>query len=227
MSEMLENKETLGRFQNVVDRLASACVRAGRQGDAADLIAVSKTYDAAHIRPVLEAGHRAFGENRVQEAKDKWPELKHEYEGVELHLIGPLQTNKVKDALGLFDVIQTLDREKLARAFVKARAQGASLPSFYVQVNTGCEPQKAGQLPDAVDGFLKMCREECQLNVVGLMCIPPVGEPAGPHFDLLAHIAARNGLSQLSMGMSGDFETAVAHGATAVRVGSAIFGQRG
>ena len=227
MSETVENKETLERFQNVLGRIASACSTAGRDAYAAELIAVSKTYHGDHIRPVLREGHKAFGENRVQEAKEKWPALKAEFDGIKLHLIGPLQTNKVKDALGLFDVIQTLDREKLARAFVKAREQGASLPDFYVQVNTGAEPQKAGQLPEAVDAFLEMCREDCKLNVVGLMCIPPVGEPASDHFDLLREIAQRNGLERLSMGMSGDFETAIAHGATAVRVGSAIFGSRG
>ena len=226
MSEMVENKETVARFQDVRGRISSACLLAGREADAVELIAVSKTYSADHIRPVLKEGHRAFGENRVQEAKEKWPTLKQEFDDIELHLIGPLQTNKVKDALGLFDVIQTLDREKLARAFVKAREQGAKLPAFYVQVNTGCEPQKARQLPQQVDGFLEMCRADCHLNVVGLMCIPPVGEHAADHFDMLRDIARRNGIAQLSMGMSGDFETAIAHGATAVRVGSAIFGSR-
>lgn len=226
MSEMVENKETLERFNVVLSRITAACSLAGREIQAVDLIAVSKTYGADHILPVLDAGHRAFGENRVQEAKEKWPPLKQKFDDTKLHLIGPLQTNKVKDALELFDVIQTLDREKLARAFVKAREQGARLPDFYVQVNTGLEPQKAGLFPDAVDGFLDMCRADCKLNVVGLMCIPPAGEPAGDHFDLLAEIAERNNLRQLSMGMSGDFETAIAHGATAVRVGSAIFGNR-
>lgn len=226
MSEMVGSKETLERFQNVLGRIASACSSAGREECAVELIAVSKTYSTDHIRPVLHEGQRVFGENRVQEAKEKWPALKRDFEDIKLHLIGPLQTNKVKDALGLFDVIQTLDREKLARAFVKARGQGTSLPDFYVQVNTGAEPQKAGQLPEAVDAFLEMCREDCQLNVMGLMCIPPAGEPAGDHFDLLREIARRNGLVHLSMGMSGDFESAIAHGATAVRVGSAIFGSR-
>lgn len=226
MPETMENKETVACFQNVVRRISSACTAAGRKANDAELIAVSKTYDGDHIRPVLRTGHRVFGENRVQEATGKWPALKQEFEGVKLHLIGPLQTNKVKEALGLFDVIQTLDREKLARAFVKAREQGAKLPDFYVQVNTGCEPQKAGQLPDDVDGFLETCRVDFSLNIVGLMCIPPVEEPAGDHFDLLSDIAQRNGLSELSMGMSSDFETAIAHGATAVRVGSAIFGRR-
>ena len=220
------SKETLERFNNLLSSIAAACSFAGRAMEGVDLIAVSKTYGADYILPVLEAGHRAFGENRVQEAKEKWPALKQNFDDTKLHLIGPLQTNKVKDALELFDVIQTLDREKLARAFVKAREQGARLPDFYVQINTGLEPQKAGLFPDVVDDFLDMCRADYKLNVVGLMCIPPAGELAGDHFDMLAEIAQRNSLKQLSMGMSGDFETAIAHGATAVRVGSAIFGSR-
>ncbi|GAB4070187.1 YggS family pyridoxal phosphate-dependent enzyme [Ancylobacter sonchi] len=207
--------------------IARACRDAGRPEDAARLVAVSKTFDADAIRPALEAGQRRFGENRVQEAKAKWPELKAEYPDVELHLIGPLQSNKVREALALFDVIHTLDRPSLAKELAKEIPRsGRPAPRLLVQINTGEEPQKAGVAPLEADGFLKACRDEYGLAVEGLMCIPPAGEPAAPHFALLATIARRNGLSVLSMGMSGDYETAVALGATHVRVGSAIFGAR-
>jgi PLP dependent protein len=191
-----------------------------------NLIAVSKTFDETAIRPILEAGQRAFGENRVQEAAQKWPDLRKEYAGVELHLIGPLQSNKAAEAVALFDVIQTVDRLKIAEALAReCKKQGRHL-QFYIQVNTGLEPQKAGVGPDEADAFIKTCREELGLNIVGLMCIPPAEEDPRPHFKMLREIAQRNGLSQLSMGMSSDFEIAIAEGATQVRVGSAIFGAR-
>ena len=190
------------------------------------LVAVSKTYGDKDIRPVLEAGQRRFGENRVQEATEKWPHLLEEYPDVELHLIGPLQSNKVAEAVKLFDVIQTVDRPKIAAALAKeCNAQGRAV-RFYVQVNTGAEPQKAGILPEAADGFIAACLKEYGLNIVGLMCIPPLEENPRPHFKMLKTIAERNHLQQLSMGMSADFEIAIAEGATLVRVGSAIFGAR-
>lgn len=198
----------------------------GRAPGSVTLIAVSKTFEAEDIRPVLDAGQRVFGENRVQEAMGKWPGLRTEYEGIELHLIGPLQSNKAREAVATFDVIHTIDREKIARALkAEMDRQGRSLPC-YLQVNTGEEPQKAGVSPTEVDGFLTLCRDEIGLNVVGLMCIPPVDEAPGPHFALLEQIARRNGLTGLSMGMSSDYEIAVGFGATHVRVGSAIFGHR-
>ena len=190
------------------------------------LIAVSKTFEADAIRPVLQAGQRVFGENRVQEAEGKWPSLKEEYPDVELHLIGPLQTNKVKHALPLFDVIQTVDRPKLARMLADQMEKTGHRPDCYIQVNTGEEDQKAGIAPNGVDAFVALCRDELGLPVVGLMCIPPVDEQPSPHFALLHKMADRNGLKRLSMGMSADFETAVMLGATHVRVGSAIFGKR-
>jgi PLP dependent protein len=190
------------------------------------LIAVSKTFEASDIRPVLDAGQRVFGENRVQEAQKKWPQLRTEYSGVELHLIGPLQSNKAAEAVALFDVIQTVDRIKIAEALAReCQKQGRSL-QYYIQINTGREPQKAGVMPEEADGFITTCRDDLGLNVVGLMCIPPVDEDPRPHFKLLREMAKRNGLQKLSMGMSSDFEIAIAEGATAIRVGSAIFGTR-
>jgi PLP dependent protein len=190
------------------------------------LIAVSKTFFEPDIRPILDAGQRVFGENRVQEAQMKWPALKTEYSGIELHLIGPLQSNKAAESVALFDVIQTLDRIKIAEALAKeCKKQGRNL-QFYVQVNTGHEPQKAGVLPEDADVFVKTCLEDLGLNLVGLMCIPPVNEDPRSHFKLLKNLASRYGLAGLSMGMSSDFEIAIAEGATTVRVGSAIFGAR-
>lgn len=198
----------------------------GRSEGAVTLIAVSKTFEADAIRPALETGHRVFGENRVQEAMGKWPELRGSYDGIELHLIGPLQSNKAKEAVATFDVVHTVDRPKIAKALkAEMDKQGRDLPCF-IQVNTGEEPQKAGIPPKEVDQFVKECKETVGLNIVGLMCIPPVDEAPGEHFALLQKIAARNGLSQISMGMSSDYETAVGFGATHVRVGSAIFGSR-
>jgi pyridoxal phosphate enzyme (YggS family) len=191
------------------------------------LIAVTKTPEAGDIVPVLEAGQRIFGENRVQEAKSKWPALRARYAGIELHLIGPLQSNKAREAVALFDAIHSLDRPKLAAAIKLEcdRAERAA-PALFVQVNTGEEPQKAGVAPKQTAAFLDYCRETLRLAVSGLMCIPPADQPPAPHFALLAKIAKENGLSKLSMGMSADFETAIRFGATHVRVGSAIFGER-
>lgn len=197
-----------------------------RPEGAVTLVAVSKTFEADEIRPALLAGQRVFGENRVQEAKGKWPELRQEFEGIELHLIGPLQSNKAAEAVALFDVIETVDREKIARALATEMNKQARRLPVYVQVNTGLEPQKAGIAPDGTAAFVSLCRGELSLDVVGLMCIPPADENPGPHFALLARLAADCGLNRLSMGMSSDYETAIAFGATSVRVGSAIFGNR-
>ncbi len=199
---------------------------AGRAAGSVKLVAVSKTFPADAIRPALKLDQRCFGENRVQEAMRKWPLLKEEYEDTELHLIGPLQSNKSLDAVRLFDVIQTVDRPKIARTIAAAMEKLDRHPKLFVQVNTGEEPQKAGVLPGAADDFLRFCRADAGLSIEGLMCIPPAHEEPALHFALLGTIAERNGLTGLSMGMSADYETAIALGATHVRVGSAIFGQR-
>ncbi|WP_319774630.1 YggS family pyridoxal phosphate-dependent enzyme [Breoghania sp.] len=214
------------RLDHIRDQIATVERETGRAPGAVTLIAVSKTFDAPDIEPVIAAGQRIFGENRVQEAQGKWPALKEACPEIELHLIGPLQSNKTREAVALFDAIHTIDRDKIART-VKAEmeAQGRDLKLF-IQINTGNEPQKAGVSPDEADTFIARCRDELGLKICGLMCIPPVDEAPSPHFALLAKIAARNGLEGLSMGMSGDFEMAVAQGATYVRVGSAIFGKR-
>lgn len=206
--------------------IAKAAKYAEKSPDSTTLVAVSKTKPVELIAEALSAGHRCFGENRVQEAAEKWPELRKQFEGVELHLIGPLQSNKTEDAVALFDVIETVDRAKLAQALVSCRNKGMTLPRLFVQINTGCEPQKAGVLPKDADAFLKQCREEWQLDVAGLMCIPPVDQEPAPHFALLRKIAERNGIATLSMGMSDDYPVAVSQGASYVRVGSAIFGAR-
>jgi PLP dependent protein len=190
------------------------------------LVAVSKTYDADHIRPVLDAGHRVFGENRVQEAKQKWPDLRQAYPGLELHLIGPLQSNKAAEAVALFDVIQTVDRPKIAEAIAKEIRRQSKPVRLYVQVNTGREAQKAGVLPEELPAILNLMQNTLGLPVEGLMCIPPVEEPPATHFQMLRAMAAEHGIEKLSMGMSGDFAEAIAQGATHVRVGSAIFGAR-
>ena len=210
----------------VHENIAAAAADAGRDPAAISLIAVSKSHPGSAAAAALAAGHRVFGENRVQEAQEKWPPLKAEYPDAVVHLIGPLQTNKTADAVALFDVIQTLDREKLARTLAKEMDRLGRAPDLFVQVNTGEEPQKAGVLPLDTDDFIKKCRDEMGLPVVGLMCIPPVDENPALHFALLADMAARNGLDRLSMGMSADFQTAVRLGATEVRVGTAIFGTR-
>ena len=212
-------------LQAILARVRAAEALAGRGLGSVHLIAVSKVQPDARVRDVLIAGHRLFGENYVQEAQAKWPGFRAEFDAVQVHMIGPLQTNKAKLAVELFDAIHTVDRTSLADKLAKlAQARGAC-PQMFVQVNTGAEPQKAGVLPAALDGFIADCRA-MDLSLAGLMCIPPEGEDAGPHFAALAGMAARNGLTGLSMGMSGDFEAAIAAGATHVRVGSAIFGAR-
>ena len=204
---------------------------AGRAPDAAVLTAVSKTQPWEAIEPVLRAGHRRFGENRVQEAQKRWGPVRDQYDGLELRLIGPLQSNKAAEAVGFFDVIESVDRDRIARVLAdEIQKQGPKLkkaPALYVQVNIGEEPQKAGVAPREADAFLKTAREVYGLNIAGLMCIPPVEGPRGPYFALLRKIAERNGIGHLSMGMSDDFETALAFGSTEVRVGSALFGVRG
>lgn len=210
----------------VLSGVREATAAAGRKAGSVTLVAVSKTFEAADIIPVIEAGQRVFGENRVQEAKGKWPDLKARWSDIELHLIGPLQSNKTAEAVALFDAIHTVDRPKIAAAIAaEMKKQGRSLKLF-IQINTGREPQKAGIDPDEADAFIGTCRTSHGLAIEGLMCIPPVEDDPAPHFRLLADIARRNGLSGLSMGMSGDYATAIACGATHVRVGSAIFGSR-
>ena len=203
-----------------------ARIAAAGHGQAVELVAVSKLQPWERIAPVLEAGQRVFGENRVQEAMQRWSPVRALHPDLELRLIGPLQSNKAADAAGFFDVIETLDRPKLVRAVAEAVQALGRAPRLYVQVNTGEEPQKAGVGPLEADDFIASVRKEHGLAVEGLMCIPPVAEPAGPHFALLAKIASRNGVERLSMGMSGDYETAIRFGATSVRVGSALFGHR-
>src|SRR5215813_6066301 len=211
---------------NVRDQIARACAEARRDPSAVTLVAISKTFGADAIEPVIAAGQRVFGENRVQEAKAKWPPLRTYHPGLELHLIGPLQSNKAREGVALFDAIHSVDRPSLCEALAKEIAKQGQRPTLFVEVNTGGEPQKAGVLPEATDEFLKACRERYGLSIAGLMCIPPANEPPAPHFALTAKIAARNGLTLLSMGMSADFATAIAFGATHVRVGTAIFGDR-
>ena len=223
MSQPTATEEALAMVR---EKVREAAVSAARSPDDVRLCAVSKTFDAETVSAALAAGHRLFGENRVQEAEGKWPGLRERYTDVELHLIGPLQSNKSAQALALFDVIQTIDRPKIARSLAAAEEKLGLKRRYYVQVNTGEEPQKAGALPAEADALVALCRDELGLEIEGLMCIPPVDEEPALHFALLAKIAARNGLAGLSMGMSGDYETAIACGATLVRVGSAIFGTR-
>jgi len=213
-------------LSTVSRRIATEARRAGLSADDITLVAVGKSQPVERIEAALEAGHRVFGENRVQEAAGKWPDLRGRHEGVELHLIGPLQTNKIRDAVRLFDVIQTVDRPRLADGLRREMDRTGRECTCFIQVNTGEEPQKAGVLPQEADAFITRCRTDVGLTLAGLMCIPPADEEPALHFSLLRSIAERNGLSGLSMGMSGDFETAVAFGATHVRVGSAIFGER-
>lgn len=206
-------------------RVAAVEQKAGRAPGSTELIAVSKVQPNDRVAAVLAAGHRVFGENKVQEAAGKWPGFREHFPGVNLHLIGPLQTNKARQAVELFDVIQTLDRPKLAQVLARVADETGRCPELYIQVNTGEEPQKTGVLPQDTDGFVKECRG-LGLPVKGLMCLPPASEEPALHFALLAKLAARNGLDGLSMGMSGDFERAIAQGASMIRVGSAIFGAR-
>ena len=210
----------------VENEIARACRDARRDRASVTLIAVSKTFDAGAISPVIEAGQRVFGENRVQEAKAKWPGLMSAYSGIALHLIGPLQSNKAKEAVALFDAIHSVDRPSICEALAKEINSQQRQPQLFVQLNTGEEPQKAGVAPGDADAFIASCREKYGLPISGLMCIPPVDDAPGPHFALTAKIAARNGLKHLSMGMSADFAIAIQFGATHVRVGSAIFGHR-
>ena len=218
--------DAVEQLGEVKAKIAAAERAAGRDNGTVTLVAVSKTFDAAFIHPVIEAGQRVFGENRVQEAMAKWPALKAEFPDIELHLIGPLQSNKAKEAVALFDVIETVDREKIAAELAKEMAKQGRVLKLYVQVNTGSEPQKAGIEPREAVAFVKRCRDVHGLSIEGLMCIPPAEENPGPHFALLEKLARQAGVEKLSMGMSGDFETAIAFGATSVRVGSAIFGHR-
>ena len=210
----------------VQNRIAKAEREARRPAGSVTLVAVSKTFDAEAIRPVIEAGQRVFGENRVQEAQAKWPALTAEFPDIELRLIGPLQSNKAKEAVALFDVIETVDREKIAAELAKEMEKQGRRPRLYVQVNTGLEEQKAGIDPREATAFVARCREVYGLTIEGLMCIPPADENPGPHFALLQKLAGEAGVEKLSMGMSGDYELAVRFGATSVRVGSAIFGSR-
>ncbi|WP_426438296.1 YggS family pyridoxal phosphate-dependent enzyme [Bradyrhizobium genosp. P] len=210
----------------VEQEIARACKEAGRDRASVTLIAVSKTFDADTISPVIDAGQRVFGENRVQEAKGKWPALMQSHQGLALHLIGPLQSNKAKEAIALFDAIHSIDRVSICEALAKEIKSQGREPQLFVQINTGEEPQKAGIAPGEADAFIASCRETYGLAISGLMCIPPVNDAPAPHFALTAKIAARNGLKNLSMGMSADFAVAIQMGATHVRVGSAIFGAR-
>jgi hypothetical protein len=225
MSETMQTgaKERLAQIRAKMDE---ACAVSKRTLSCAKLVAVSKTFPAQALLPFLQAGQRIFGENRVQEALGKWPQLRVEFSDIELHLIGPLQTNKVREAVALFDCIETLDREKLAVELAKEIARTGKTPKLFVQVNTGEEPQKAGVAPQECLAFVKRCIEIYKLKIEGLMCIPPLGQPPGPHFAFLNKLAREAGLQALSMGMSSDFEEAIWCGATHVRVGSALFGTR-
>src|SRR5262245_8930260 len=214
------------RLATVRQDIARACRDAGRPTGSVDLVAVSKTFGADVIEPAIAAGQRVFGENRVQEAKAKWPALRERHPDIELHLIGPLQSNKAREAVALFDAIHSLDRPSLAEALAKEIARQGRTPLLVVEINTGGEPQKAGVLPERADDFLKDCKDKFGLQVAGLMCLPPADEPPAPHFALTATIARRNEMNLLSMGMSADFAAAIAMGSTHVRIGTAIFGER-
>jgi PLP dependent protein len=221
-----QSSSALAALTDVKARIVTAAREARRDPVATHLIAVTKTFGADDIRPVLDAGHKLFGENRVQEAKTKWPELRGAYPDIELHLIGPLQSNKTKEAVELFDAIHTVDRPKIAKAIADELARQGKRIKLFIQVNTGEEPQKAGVAPKEAAAFLAHCRDDLGLEIAGLMCIPPVDEEPAVHFAFLAKLASDLGLKELSMGMSGDYETATQFGATYVRVGSAIFGAR-
>ncbi len=218
--------DVLDNYAQVTAELAEAMAEAGRPAGSVRLVAVGKTHPAARMRPLLAAGHRLFGENRVQEAKDKWPELKAQFPDIQLHLIGPLQSNKVREAVALFDVIETVDRPKLAAALAAEIARSGRRLDCFIEVNTGSEPQKAGVLPAEADAFIEDCRGRWGLPIAGLMCIPPLDQDPVPHFQRLAELGRRHGLAALSMGMSADYRLAIKAGATHVRVGTAIFGRR-
>ena len=214
------------RLANVSARIAAAAKAAERDPASIRLVAITKTFGAEHIEPVLEAGHRTFGENRVQEARAKWPALRQRWPDIELHLVGALQSNKAKDAVQLFDAVHSIDRPRLAEALAQEVAKQGKRLRLFIQVNTGEEPQKAGIAPKETASLLRLCREDLELDIAGLMCIPPLDEEPGVHFAFLAKLAGELGLKGLSMGMSADFETAIGFGATHVRIGSEIFGQR-
>jgi hypothetical protein len=224
---MTVDSNTEERLRTVRGDIARACRDAGREPDSVTLVAVSKTFGADAIRPVIAAGQRVFGENRVQEAQAKWPALRAEHPDLALHLIGPVQSNKARDAVALFDAIHAVDRPSLCAALAKEIERQGRTPLLFVEINTGAESQKAGILPEDADTFIAACRNTYGLTISGLMCIPPFEEAPGPHFALTAKIAHRNGLELLSMGMTADFQTAIAFGATHVRIGTAIFGRRG
>jgi len=229
MNEIEPASDALGageRLADVEQRIGQAAEAAGRPRDGVKLVAVGKTFGAEAIEPLIQAGQRRFGENRIQEAQAKWPELRAKYPDLELHLIGPLQSNKVTDAVALFDVIETVDREKIARAIAQESVRTGKPLRLFIQINTGEEPQKSGVAPQETQAFVALCRDELDLPVVGLMCIPPLDEEPALHFALLAKLAKQAGLDGLSMGMSADFETAIAFGATHVRIGTALFGPR-
>lgn len=221
------NSDIAANLAEIQQNIDTACAAVGRESSDVTLICVSKNHDAGHVRNALIEGRRVFGENRVQEAAGKWPRLRDEFPDIELHLIGPLQTNKLKDAVALFDVIETVDRPKLANALAKHRGNTGECPDLYIQINIGEEPQKAGIAPADADEFIIDCVERLKLPIRGLMCIPPVDEEPAPHFALLGKIADRHNLPVRSMGMSGDYEAAIRLGATHIRVGTAIFGSRG
>ena len=223
---MIDEIDRTDALAAVRAEIAAACAQSGRDPATVTLVAVSKTFGAEAIAPVIAAGQRIFGENRVQEAKAKWPALKERHPDIELHLVGSLQSNKAKEAVALFDCVHSVDRPSVAEALAKEIGKQGRHPRLFVEVNTGAEPQKAGVLPDAADAFLASCRDTYGLRIDGLMCIPPAGEAPAPHFALTAKIAKRNGLKLLSMGMSADFKVAIAFGATHVRIGTAIFGGR-
>ncbi len=223
---MLKPDEISENLKAVTDTIRNAASHAQRNPADITLVAVSKTHPVETIEMALACGHRIFGENKVQEAEQKWPALRDKYKDVVVHLIGPLQSNKTKRAVQLFDVIETVDRLKLARAVAREMELQSKRPDCFIQINTGEEPQKAGVIPSHAEAFIKECRDGLNLPVVGLMCIPPAGENPALHFGLLSEMAKTNGITKLSMGMSGDYQTAVEFGATSVRVGSAIFGVR-
>jgi len=223
---LTSDQDIAENLADVKSRVAAAAEADGRKSDKINLIAVSKTKPAALIRAAIMAAHRVFGENRLQETEEKWPTLKEEFNDVKLHLIGPLQRNKVKRSLQLFDTIETVDRQKLASTIAREMDQSGLRPDCFLQVNTGEETQKSGVIPEELDAFVVLCRDELELPVRGLMCLPPKNEEPALHFGLLRELARRNGLDQLSMGMTADFETAIRYGATHVRVGTAIFGGR-
>jgi pyridoxal phosphate enzyme (YggS family) len=224
--DQMESMIGEGSLAGVREAIARACRDAGRDPAAVTLVAISKTHGAGAIEPVIAAGQRIFGENRVQEAKAKWPPLMARHGGLQLHLVGALQSNKARDAVALFDAIHSVDRDSLAAALGKEIAAQGRQPLLFAEINTGAEAQKSGVLPGEADSFIAACRDRHGLSIAGLMCIPPYNEAPAPHFALTAKIAHRNGLKLLSMGMSADFPTAIAFGATHVRIGTAIFGAR-